>query len=308
MIFMSCTLLIRACMDSMTDTEKRIADYLLIHGSDAMHMNAKELAVSCDTSPAAVVRFAKKLGFKGFTALKLDLARESAQAAPDAFNSAILENDDLAAIIRKAEKTHQRNTSLTYQMLNIATLQAAIDALCGARRVFLYGVGASGLLAMDFQYKCSRIGIPAFYQMDSHTSLASAALLDEQDAVIAISYSGVTRETLLAAQNARACGAKVIAVTQGNLNPLARLADFPLCIPSEESTLRIGAMTSRNSGLLVLDLLYLGCVQRNSPQSQQSLEKTRALIHELRNNCFSRRIRWINAKKVAFFRQKQKTL
>lgn len=127
---MSCTLLIRACMDSMTDTEKRIADYLLIHGSDAMHMNAKELAVSCDTSPAAVVRFAKKLGFKGFTALKLDLARESAQAAPDAFNSAILENDDLAAIIRKAEKTHQRNTSLTYQMLNIATLQAAIDALC----------------------------------------------------------------------------------------------------------------------------------------------------------------------------------
>ena len=283
MILVSCTLLIRACVDSMTDTEKRIADYLLVHGSDAMHMNAKELSVSCDTSPAAVVRFAKKLGFKGFTALKLDLARESAQAAPDAFNSAILENDDLAAIISKAEKTHQRNTALTYQMINIATLQSAIDALLGARRVFLFGVGASGLLAMDFQYKCSRIGVPVFYHADSHTSLASAALLDKHDTVIAISYSGVTRETLLAAQSAHACGAKVIAVTQGNLNPLARLADFPLCIPSEESTLRIGAMTSRNSGLLVLDLLYLGCVQKNVLQSQQALEKTRALIHELRN-------------------------
>lgn len=283
MILVSCTLLIRACMDSMTDTEKRIADYLLVHGSDAMHMNAKELSVSCDTSPAAVVRFAKKLGFKGFTALKLDLARESAQAAPDAFNSAILENDDLAAIISKAEKTHQRNTALTYQMINIATLQSAIDALLGARRVFLFGAGASGLLAMDFQYKCSRIGVPVFYHADSHTSLASAALLDKHDTVIAISYSGVTRETLLAAQSAHACGAKVIAVTQGNLNPLARLADFPLCIPSEESTLRIGAMTSRNSGLLVLDLLYLGCVQKNVLQSQQALEKTRALIHELRN-------------------------
>ena len=283
MILMSCTLLIRACMDSMTDTEKRIADYLLVHGSDAMHMNAKELAVSCDTSPAAVVRFAKKLGFKGFTSLKLDLARESAQAAPDAFNSAIQESDDLAAIIRKAEKTHQRNTSLTYQMINIATLQSAVDALCDARRVFLFGVGASGLLAMDFQYKCSRIGIPAFYQMDSHTSLASAALLNERDAAIAISYSGTTRETLLAAQSAHDRGAKVVAVTQGNRNPLARLADFPLCIPSEESKMRIGAMTSRNSGLLVLDLLYLGCVQKNAPQSQQSLEKTRALIHELRN-------------------------
>lgn len=283
MILVSCTLLIRACMDSMTDTEKRIADYLLVHGSDAMHMNAKELSVSCDTSPAAVVRFAKKLGFKGFTALKLDLARESAQAAPDAFNSAILESDDLAAIISKAEKTHQRNTALTYQMINIATLQSAIDALLGARRVFLFGVGASGLLAMDFQYKCSRIGVPVFYHADSHTSLASAALLDKHDTVIAISYSGVTRETLLAAQSAHACGAKVIAVTQGNLNPLARLADFPLCIPSEESTLRIGAMTSRNSGLLVLDLLYLGCVQKNVLQSQQALEKTRALIHELRN-------------------------
>lgn len=158
---------------------------------------------------------------------------------------------------------------------------------------------------MDFQYKCSRIGIPAFYQMDSHTSLASAALLDEQDAVIAISYSGVTRETLLAAQNARACGARVIAVTQGNLNPLARLADFPLCIPSEESTLRIGAMTSRNSGLLVLDLLYLGCVQRNSPQSQQSLEKrAHSSTNFGMNNCFSRRICWINAKKSRFLSSK----
>lgn len=280
---MSCTLLIRACMDSMTDTEARIAHYLLAHGSDAMHMNAKELAISCETSPAAVVRFAKKLGFKGFTALKLDLARESAQAAPDAFNSAIQENDDLAAIISKAERTHQRNTSLTYQMVNIATLQAAVDALCAARRIYLYGVGASGLLAMDFQYKCSRIGIPAFYQMDAHTSLASAALLDEHDVALIISYSGLTREIQLAAQSVHDCGAKIIAVTQGNRNPLSRLADFPLYIPSEESEMRIGAMTSRNSGLLVLDLLYLGCVQKNAPTSQSCLEKTRALIHELRN-------------------------
>lgn len=88
---------------------------------------------------------------------------------------------------------------------------------------------------MDFQYKCSRIGIPAFYQMDSHTSLASAALLDEQDAVIAISYSGVTRETLLAAQNARACGARVSPSRRATSTRLLRLADFPLSSPARKA-------------------------------------------------------------------------
>lgn len=281
---MSCTPLLSALMGSLTPTEKRIATYLLDHGNDVMHMNAKQLGDACGVSPASVVRLAKKLGFNGFTSLKIDLARESVQphSEPDAFKSAISEGDDMPSVIAKAEHIHLRNTSLTYQLLNPQVLQSAIDALLEGRRIHLFGIGASGLLALDFLYKGSRVGMPVFYCTDSHTNLATAALLGSEDVVIAISYSGKTPETLLAAQAASDNGATVIAITKASPNPLSRLASYSLYMPSEEGELRVGAMTSRMSGLLLLDLLYLGYVRRCPQNAQQSLDSTRNLIRGLR--------------------------
>lgn len=275
---MTCTVFIRACLDQLTDTDRRLASYLLDHSREAIHMSAKELSAQCDTSPAAVVRLSQKLGFKGFTALKLELAKESGQEEPDVFRSAIRDNDDMETIVRKAEQIHLRNTSLTYQMVNVSVLSQAVEEICAGRRIHLFGVGASGLLAMDFLYKSSRIGIPAFYHADVHTNLATAALLGPEDIVIAISYSGETLDTVLAAEAARERGSKIIAITQANRNTLSRLADYPLYIPGEEPELRVGAMTSRTSGLLILDLLFLGIAKHNPEQTQESLRQTRELI------------------------------
>ena len=275
---MTCTVFIRACLDQLTETDRRLASYLLDHSREAIHMSAKELSAQCDTSPAAVVRLSQKLGFKGFTALKLELAKESGQEESDVFRSAIRDNDDMETIVRKAEQIHLRNTSLTYQMVNVSVLSQAVEEICAGRRIHLFGVGASGLLAMDFLYKSSRIGIPAFYHADVHTNLATAALLGPEDIVIAISYSGETLDTVLAAEAARERGSKIIAITQANRNTLSRLADYPLYIPGEEPELRVGAMTSRTSGLLILDLLFLGIAKHNPEQTQESLRQTRELI------------------------------
>ena len=92
---MTCTVFIRACLDQLTETDRRLASYLLDHSREAIPMSAKELSAQCDTSPAAVVRLSQKLGFKGFTALKLELAKESGQEEPDVFRSAIRDNDDM---------------------------------------------------------------------------------------------------------------------------------------------------------------------------------------------------------------------
>ena len=275
---MTCTVFIRACLDQLTETDRRLASYLLDHSREAIHMSAKELSAQCDTSPAAVVRLSQKLGFKGFTALKLELAKESGQEEPDVFRSAIRDNDDMETIVRKAEQIHLRNTSLTYQMVNVSVLSQAVEEICAGRRIHLFGVGASGLLAMDFLYKSSRIGIPAFYHADVHTNLATAALLGPEDIFIAISYSGETLDMVLAAEAARERGSKIIAITQANRNTLSRLADYPLYIPGEEPELRVGAMTSRTSGLLILDLLFLGIAKHNPEQTQESLRQTRELI------------------------------
>lgn len=271
---MGCTLLIKEGIHAMTETDTRLARYLLDHSGEVIHMNAKELAAACGSSPAAVVRFSKKLGFKGFTDLKLDLARERGAGEIDEFQTVIRDNDDIAAIVEKAERIHLRNVSLTYRMVNVSTLSQAIEAICAARRIQLFGVGASGLLALDFFYKASRIGLPVSYHSDVHMNLYTASLLSPEDIAIVISYSGQTRETVFAARAARERGCKVIAITQANGNTLAKLADFLLYIPGEEKTLRVGAMTSRVSGELILDLLYLGIAKHDPERTEESLRKT----------------------------------
>ena len=282
---MSCTIFIRERMDAFTATEARLARYLLSHSAGVVRMTAREFAEAAGVSPAAAVRFSKRLGFQGFLQLRLDLARELAQGEPlDEFQTAIRDNDDMETLLRKAERIHIRNLSLTCRMVEPAALSRAVEEIRARRRIHLFGVGASGLLAMDFLYKSSRIGIPAFYHSDVHTNLATASLLGPEDAAIAISYSGETRETVLAARTARERGAWVIVLTCANGNTLSGLADCVLYVPREEREHRVGAMTSRMSGHLLLDLLYLGIAKEDPEGTQQSLRETRELIRAFQSD------------------------
>ena len=77
--------------------------------------------------------------------------------------------------------------------------------------------------------------------------------------------------------------AHIVAITQANQNSLARLADYPLYIPSEEQEFRVGAMTSRTSGHLLLDLLYLGVAKHSPERTEENLHKTRELIRTLQS-------------------------
>ncbi|MEG2118742.1 MAG: MurR/RpiR family transcriptional regulator, partial [Pseudoflavonifractor sp.] len=252
--------------------------FILDCGNEVTHMNTRELAGRCDASPAAVVRFAQKLGFKGFNDLKLDLARESAHPPLADFQAVIQDSDSMDTIARKAERIYTQSVDETYRMLNLPLLTAAVEALSHSRSIHLFGMGASGLIAMDFQHKVSRIGIPAFYYSDAHTNLATAALLSPEDIAVAISYSGETRETVLAAQAAKRGGCRVISITKPGRSRLVKYSDFPLFVPGEEQDLRVGAMTSRISGLLILDLLYLGVAKHDFPRTEDCLQKTRSII------------------------------
>ena len=60
--------------DSLYDAEKKVADYLISHPSEAIEMSVSELASHCDASQATIIRFCKKIGCKGFHQLKIKLA------------------------------------------------------------------------------------------------------------------------------------------------------------------------------------------------------------------------------------------
>ncbi|MEF2782542.1 MAG: MurR/RpiR family transcriptional regulator [Clostridium sp.] len=281
---MSCIYKIKQSSSSFTATEKRIAEYILNNREQALEFTAQKLAEETDTSAAALIRFAQKLGYMGITAMKLDLAKDEDES-DELFNVLIEENDSIELMVKKVQKISERNIQQTYKLLNITNLNNAIDKVKQAKNIYLIGIGGSGIVCMDFMQKLTRINRNVIYHEDFDVLLARLAHIDKEDILIAISYSGETQMVNLAVDYAKEKYVSVIAITQYNVkSTLSKNADIKLYTPIEEKELRLGAISSRNSALVLTDLIYYGIAKENFNETKSDLTKTRSLIHKLKKN------------------------
>ncbi len=191
-------------------------------------------------------------------------------------------DDDLDTVVAKIAFADARAVEETAQQLDLDALHEVIDALVAARRVDVYGVGASGFVALDFQQKLHRIGRVAFAWPDPHMALTSAALLTPEDVAVAISHSGATQDTLDALALAKRGGATTVAVTNFPRSPLAELGDHVLTTAARETTFRSGATASRLAQLTVIDCVFVGVAQRTYETTQRALELTHDAVRDRR--------------------------
>lgn len=268
-------------MASYTATEKKLADYIIQNANEAVVSSAQALGERVGVSAAAVIRFSHKLGYRGFTALKVDLARDSGNAIMS-FDDVIEQQDSMETVVKKVQNLNMMLQDQAYRLLNPGDLDKAVRTLLHGRAIYLFGISGSGIVCMDFMEKLSRINRTVVYHNDFHDQLAAAAHMTSRDVAFAISYSGKTHEVNTAMKVAKETGAATIAVTQFRKTPLSRLADILLYIPTTERELRIGAIASRNASLIVTDLLYLGLAKNDMELTKKYLIKTRDAIHRLK--------------------------
>ena len=278
---MSCLFKIKEAGASFTSTEKRIADYILQYPEKVVEASAQELAKESETSPAAWIRFSKKLGYKGLMALKLDLAKDD-KDSDDLFHVLIEEKDSIETMVRKVQKISQRTMEQTYKLLNPDALKKAIQNLLEASNIYLVGIGGSGVVCTDLMQKLTRLHRSVIYHEDPHVLLARIAHIQKEDVLVAVSYSGETNLVNAAVRYAKKIGTPVLAITQYNVkSTLAKEADVRLFMPLEEKELRLGAISSRNASLILTDLIYYGIAKENVEQTKKDLVKTRNLLQEV---------------------------
>jgi DNA-binding MurR/RpiR family transcriptional regulator len=278
---MSCIYKIHEGNASYTDTEKKLAEYILEHINEVTLNSAQVLGERVGVSPAAVIRFSKKLGYSGFTAMKVDLAKDEKTEVAN-FDDIIQEQDSMQTVLKKAKNLNTMLQNQAYQLINAESLEKAVQVLLNCNTVYLFGISGSGIVCTDLMQKLSRINRRAVYHSDFHDQLATAAHMTDRDAAIAVSYSGKTHEVNTAMALAKELGAATIAVTQFKKSPLIKLADILLYIPSSERDLRLGAIASRNASLIVTDLLYLGLAKHDISATRRSLVKTKEAIRRLK--------------------------
>ncbi len=193
-------------------------------------------------------------------------------------NGTINAGDSLSELVDKIIYADARAIEDTGGALDVERLTAAVDAVCSARRIDIYGVGASALVAHDLHQKLHRIGLISFSWADPHLALTSAAMLSDEDVAIGISHTGTTIDVLDALRVAHEHGATTIGVTNFAKAPIAGYADLLLTTAARETTFRSGAMASRIAQLVVVDCLFAGVAQRSYESAIGALETTYAAV------------------------------
>jgi glucokinase len=240
----------------LTPAEQRVATLVLEQPRLVLNEPIAEIARLADVSQPTVIRFCRSLGFSGLADFKLKFASSLTGAIPVRHSQ-----------VRNSDSTHDLSAKVIdntvsailkfRDQLDVRAVDRAIELVSRAKRVEFYAMGNSRAVALDGQHKFFRFRIPTALYGDSHLFTLAAELLGPGDVVIAISNSGKLPDLLAAVDAARAAGADVIAIANGQ-SPLARKATVCLAVDHAEDSSSFLSMISRILQLLLIDIMAVG--------------------------------------------------
>lgn len=273
---------IKDVFESLTPTDKKIAEYILKSPKDIFSLSSTILAEKSEVSVAAWNRFSTKLGYKGIPDLKFELAQSTIETNEPELDIILEKNDNIDTLIYKQSKMLISSIENTHSLIDNDKIQNAAETIAKANKIYLIGVGGSGIICDDFMQKLSRLGYNCEYLPSSDIMLPKIYHIKEKDVLFAISYSGKKNEVLLASEYAKKKGAKVICLTGYNINSqIVKNSDISLFVPRDEKNYRLGSIASRNSMLIITDLLYYQIALKNFDKTLETIIETRNIFEKI---------------------------
>ncbi len=277
-------MLIRNKYAQLSKSEKKVADYILLHGYDVTQLSISAFALQCGTSEPTVMRFAAHIGFDGYTDMKLKIMRDWGKQtsvenlSPLLVDLYIDKDDKLGDIPAKLVGLTIRALNDTLNLLSLPSYTRAVAAIVKANKIDIYGVGNSGSIANDMMNKLLRIGLNAHAYQDNHIQQISSLGLTSEDVAIAISHSGSTRDVVDTLALAKKSGAVTLAITNYKASKIAEFSDIVLYTGDFETTFYSETMVSRISQLALVDMLYMGVLLSDYERYTAHLNRVNVLV------------------------------
>ena len=263
---MSCLLKIRTAREQMSTSERKLADFILANSALIRDYSSQQLASSVGVSQSSVVKFSQKLGYKGFTDLKLAIhetvVRQDSGGVAD--HELLPADSSEHTISQKVLHSKCEVLSSTGLLNDDEHLIAAVRAIETGNRMQVAAVGAATLIAKDFATKLMVLGYTVAADMDAYIQLSGVATLGKGDILFVICSSGQTRSLIHMAQQARKAGVTIVTLTAYNSSPINALADIRLYSVSHNGQPDIPQILEPVSQQHVLDLLFYYLIERNS--------------------------------------------
>lgn len=256
----------------LTDVEKKLADYIISHYDESLRLSVQALAKNAGASPAAVVRFARQMGFDGFKEFRMFLASNRPEH-DDFILDLKKERGTIETQVEKVINANIEAMRITGENLDYAVLEKIAQAFKTAKQVIFFGTGTSFIVCNDSTLKFQRIGKITASYCDLHSATVAMAAMTENDILIAVSHSGQNNDTCKAVEIAKNYGIKTLAITTFSESRISTIADYVLLSKTRESPLHKIAITSRISQFAVMDSLLMACMVTDYDNSISHIDK-----------------------------------
>jgi DNA-binding MurR/RpiR family transcriptional regulator len=274
---------IKKSLPTLSEAEKKMGLYVLENPELIPNMTTKDLSKKAGTSESSVVRFCKSIGIGSFKSFKMELVKEMATKDTSLTDFNFLQHkSEPYDIFQQVIQVNRSAIEATSTSLQRKEFEKAVETIKHAENLIFYGVGGSATAAVDGYYKFTKLGYSCTAHQDFHFLLSSIPYLNKNDAVIAISMSGKTKDVLELSRFAQKEGATVIAITNLDKSPLYKEADIRLATPIVEHDYRIGSIPSRMTQLTIIDALYLSVFNRTGEKVLQQYHDARNEVVRLR--------------------------
>ena len=228
-------------MNGFSKGQKRIALYIEEHYDKAAFMTASKLGETVGVSESTVVRFATELGYDGYPKLqkamqemirnKLTSVQRIEVTSGRIGDGNVLDsvlNQDIEKIRRTIEETSHEDFA------------RAVDEICAAKRIYIFGVRSTGAIASFLAYYFELIfdnNVILINTTSPSSTYEHIFRITEEDVMIGISFPRYSSTAIEAMNFARSRGAHAVAITDSMASPLVQSADSILIARSDMASI-----------------------------------------------------------------------
>ncbi|MBN1286372.1 MAG: MurR/RpiR family transcriptional regulator [Anaerolineae bacterium] len=247
---------IRAIFSELSPGSRRLASFILDHYHQAAFMSAHGIGNKLGLDAATVVRFAQRLGYKGYPDLR-DAMREAIERdlnVPSTWSTQIPEDtSDLAGLMMALLQSQIDDLKALCTSLAHEDINGAVEKVLNAEKVFVVGEGVSHRIADLFAYGLRAIGKPAsLVETDFGEMVTTTLLVCPVDLFVGIACTPLCPSVISIMEVVRQEGVPTLALVGAQSWPLARIADIVLTVPTSQPVVftHYGAMTVLTKALL----------------------------------------------------------
>ncbi len=269
--------------EGLTNTEKRIADYILQNINDVPSLTIEVIAKHTYTSHSSVIRLAKKMGYEGFKSFRLGLAEI---AHNQMFNPTFVDanfpfspKDQTPDIMKKMADLTINSIHKTHAQVAPATMAAVVQSLEAAQRIFLLTRGDSQIRARSFQNKLVKINKYLIIADEYGDDAWNASNVTQNDCAVFITYRGKNTQYEKIMQHFRDVGVPVIVISGNAHAKIIPLATHAIIASHDERDfLKVGTFSSQVAFEYILDSLFALLYAKEYQKNIVELRKKQSVL------------------------------